>query len=195
MDSPELDLWIIFLLALIYSSISVFFIARQDFYKKYQEGNKRYWEEYVKFLKDGLKMTPEQIEERKNLLNSLLMEQFKNMLKISVVYLIMFLGAASIIQFLIVESPANHPYGSICIVDNKYIYENGVYKVPDLFHDQIVQDINPESYVCPRAILYLPFPILNLRYVVGEIKIFIFFVIIISIVLGILKKRIMKMGP
>ncbi|MCS7122474.1 MAG: hypothetical protein NZ908_00765 [Candidatus Micrarchaeota archaeon] len=188
MDGAEVDLFIILGFAAIYILISDLIVSRQQFYRRYIELSNEYWKEYFDFLKNGLKMTPEQIEEKRRRFNYLLLEQLKTMFIMISVYGLLFGSMVALIQILVVEPPKEYPYGDICIVDDKYIYEKGLYKNPDLINEVIIQDPKGNRFVCPSAVLYLPFQILNLRYVVGEVKIFIFFIIVLSILYSFIKR-------
>lgn len=197
MDGAEIDLLIILGFAFLYVLISQLVISKQQFYRKYIELSQEYWKEYFDFLKNGLKMSSEEIEMKRKRFNYLLIEQLKTLFMMIGAYGLLFGGIVFLIHLIVVDSPRDYPYGEICIVDDKYIYERGIYKSPDLINEIIIDDPKGKKFVCPSAVLYLPFQVLNLRYVVGEVKIFIFFIIVISILYSLINKlySIIIRGP
>lgn len=179
-------MWVIYVLSLIYVIINTLLVGRLSYFKRYTELRNEYWKEYIDFLKRGLNMSSEEIESKRKRLNEMLLEQLKLSMIIFSIYILIFGLMITTINVISPEHSENHPYGDFCIVDGKYIYEKGVYKQPDLFQDKVIE-IEGSKFVC-QPVLILPFSIFNLKYVIGNLKIFILFIIINSLLLAILKK-------
>ncbi len=177
---------VIYFVSLLYLIITILVSSKLDYFKNYKKLREEYWKEYLEFLKKGINMTVNEIEETRRKLNKMLLEQLKLSIIIFSIYLILFVLATTIINLFSPEIVENQPYGDMCIVDGKYIYEKGVYKIPDLFEDKTIE-LEGSNFVC-QPVLVLPFSIFNIKYVIGNLKIFILFVIINSIILEILKK-------
>jgi hypothetical protein len=77
---------------------------------------------------------------------------------------------------------SKEPTAQLCLTnDSSIIYEDGKFLKSDIFEKIEINEKLNVSYYCPKNVLYLPFPIFNLKYIIGDFKIFIFFVILISI--------------
>ncbi|NPA22383.1 MAG: DUF106 domain-containing protein [Candidatus Micrarchaeota archaeon] len=177
---------IILVLALIYilanRYLAPFFYSRE----KLQQYRKEYFDTYKELLKEGPSADVEKIQERQQKLIEISKKQMKESMKAMLFTLALFFLLYTAIDFIYPVEYTEKPTGEICLAYNgtqAFIYENGTLKTIEFlpFVEPKVVNVTVEKYDCNEAVVYLPFPIGNIQYVYGYKRIFILYVMLLSI--------------
>ena len=193
-----------FLYVLANKFIAPFFYSRE----KLQQYRKEYMEAYKDLLKAGINASEEELQKKQERLMDISQKQMKESLKSMAFTLALFFAIYAMIDFIYPPQYSEAPIGDYCIAygsnGHMYMYENGTLKTIEFipFFTPKEVNVNVTKYECGEPKVDLPVPIGSWTYVWGYKRIFILYLFVASIVVGLIEyfyktigNYIKKKGP